>query len=361
MVDSLRAAVVGTGLIGGSILLRLRERGLDVAGWDPDAATRAEGRARGVAFPDALADAVRDRDVVFLCGPLSSLPETLRTVSGLTGPDCVLTDVGSTKGGIAAYAAAHGLTGRFVPGHPMAGTERAGLTAASPALFDGAAWVLCPTAAGLDRFRTLAALLVGVFGARIVPLDPDAHDAAAALASHLPHLLAGVLAATVAEADLRDAALGLAAGSFRDGTRVVGTPAARTVDMLLNNRDQVLAQLDRVTGLLDRYAAALRGGDAAALAGLQQRARGLRLALLDRELPAAAPRVFPRALPHDLPPALPRALPHDAEPADEARGAAADGELAYLLSLGAAGGYLTGCAVTDATVTYTAHLPAAPG
>ncbi|MDI5940195.1 prephenate dehydrogenase/arogenate dehydrogenase family protein, partial [Micromonospora sp. DH15] len=242
--------------------------------------------------------------------------------------------------------AGHGLTGRFVPGHPMAGTERAGLTAASPALFDGAAWVLCPTTAGLDRFRTLAALLVDVFGARIVPLDPDAHDAAAALASHLPHLLAGALAATVAEADLRDAALGLAAGSFRDGTRVVGTPAARTVDMLLNNRDQVLAQLDRVRGLLDRYAAALRGGDAAALVDLQQRARGLRLALLDRELPAAAPRTFPRTLP-----------PDDAEPDDAARGAAADGELAYLLSLGAAGGYLTGCAVTDATVTYAAHLP----
>ncbi|MDI5936952.1 prephenate dehydrogenase/arogenate dehydrogenase family protein, partial [Micromonospora sp. DH15] len=102
MVDSLRAAVVGTGLIGGSILLRLRERGVDVAGWDPDAATRAEGRARGIDFPDALADAVRDRDVVFLCGPLSSLPETLRTVGRLTGTDCVLTDVGSTKGGIAA-------------------------------------------------------------------------------------------------------------------------------------------------------------------------------------------------------------------------------------------------------------------
>ncbi|TDC61343.1 prephenate dehydrogenase/arogenate dehydrogenase family protein [Micromonospora sp. KC207] len=335
LVDRLRAAVVGTGLIGGSILLRLRERGIDVAGWDPDAATRAEGRSRGVSYPDALADAVRDRDVVFLCGPLSSLPGTLLTVSRWAGPDCVVTDVGSTKGGIAGYAAAHGLTDRFVPGHPMAGTERAGLTAAAPALFDGAAWVLCPTAAGIDRFRTLAALLIDVFGARVVPLEPDAHDAAAALASHLPHLLAGALAATVADTDLRDAVLGLAAGSFRDGTRVVGTPAARTVDMLLNNRAQVLAQLDRVAGLLDRYAAALRDGDAAALAALQQRARGLRLALLDRELPAATPRAFPL-------------------------GMAGEDELAYLLALGAAGGYLTGCEVTPGTVTYAAHLPAAP-
>ncbi|WP_413775621.1 prephenate dehydrogenase [Micromonospora sp. RTGN7] len=339
-----RAAVVGTGLIGGSVLLRLHERGLDVAGWDPDAATRAQGRARGIAFPDELADAVRDRDVVFLCGPLSSLPDTLLTVAEHTGPDCVITDVGSTKGGIAGFAAAHGLTDRFVPGHPMAGAERAGLTSADPGLLDGAAWVLCPTAEGVDRFRTLAALVVDVFGARVVPMAPDAHDAAAALASHVPHLLAGGLAGAVADSDLRDAVLGLAAGSFRDGTRVAATPATRTADMLLNNRDQILDQLARVTGILDQFAAALRAGDAATLVGHYQRARGLRLALLDRELSPVG-RDFPVGV----------AVRQPAERPD-----AVDGELAYLLSLGAAGGHLTGCRVAAGTVTYTGHLPTAP-
>ncbi|MGC4803633.1 prephenate dehydrogenase [Micromonospora sp. DT233] len=329
-----RAAVVGTGLIGGSVLLRLREAGLDVTGWDPDAATRAQGRAWGVAFPDELPEAVRDRDVVFLCGPLSRLPQTLLAVAGLAGGDCVLTDVGSTKGGIADFAAAHGLTGRFVPGHPMAGAERAGLAAADAGLLDAAAWVLCPTAAGLDRFRALAALVVDVFGARVVPMTPDAHDAAAALASHVPHLLAGSLAGAVADAGVRDAVLGLAAGSFRDGTRVAGTPAARTADMLLNNRAQVLDQLARVTGFLDQLAAALRAGDAAALVGHYQRARELRLTLLDRAL-SPADRQFP------------------------VDGAVAE-ELAYLLGLGAAGGHLTGCRVAGGTVTYTGHLPAAP-
>ncbi|NBE80647.1 prephenate dehydrogenase [Micromonospora rubida] len=329
-----RAAVVGTGLIGGSVLLRLHERGIDVTGWDPDTATRAEGRARGIPFPEELADAVRGRDVVFLCGPLSSLPETLLIVAKHTGPDCVLTDVGSTKGGIAGFAAANGLPDRFIPGHPMAGAARAGLTAAVPELFDGAAWVLCPAAAGIERFRTLAALVIDVFGARVVPMTPDAHDAAAALASHIPHLLAGSLAGAVADADLRDAVLGLAAGSFRDGTRVAGTPAARTADMLLNNRDQVLAQLGRVTGLLDQLAAALRAGDAAALVGHYERARGLRLALIDRELP---PVVRGFSLGGDV-----------------------DGELGYLLSLGAAGGHLTGCRVAAGTVTYTGHLPTTP-
>ncbi|MEO3780434.1 prephenate dehydrogenase/arogenate dehydrogenase family protein [Micromonospora sp. B11E3] len=326
-----RVAVVGTGLIGGSVLLRLHEHGTDVVGWDPDEATRVEGRARGVNFPEELADAVRDRDVVFLCGPLSTLPETLRTVTRHTRPGCVVTDVGSTKGAVAGHAAAYGLTDRFVPGHPMAGTERAGLTAAVPTLFDGAAWVLCPSAAGMAGFRTLAALVIDVFAARIVPMSADVHDAAAALASHIPHLLAGSLAGAVAGTELRDAVLGLAAGSFRDGTRVAGTPARRTADMLLNNREQVLAQLGRVTAFLDELAAALRAGDADALVAHYQRARGLRLALLGRTTRPAA-RSF-------------------------ALGAEADDELEYLLSLGSAGGYLTACRVADGEVAYTGHVP----
>ncbi|GAA2219415.1 prephenate dehydrogenase [Micromonospora olivasterospora] len=335
MVDSraLRAAVVGTGLIGGSVLLRLHEHGTDVTGWDPDDATRAEGRARGLRFPDELADAVRDRDVVFLCGPLSTLPEALRTVTRHTKPGCVVTDVGSTKGAVAAHAATYGLTDRFVPGHPMAGMERAGLGAAAPTLFDGAAWVLCPAAAGMAGFRTLAALIIDVFAARVVPMSPDVHDAVAALASHIPHLLAGSLAGAVAGTDLRDAVLGLAAGSFRDGTRVAGTPATRTADMLLNNREQVLAQLGRVTGFLDELAAALRADDAAALVAHYRRAQGLRLALLDR-----ATRPAPRSF---------------------ALGADVDDELEYLLSLGSSGGYLTACRVADGEVAYTGHLPPA--
>lgn len=338
MVDrpgrALRAAVVGTGLIGGSVLLRLHEHGTDVAGWDPDEATRVEGRARGVPFPDDLADAVRDRDVVFLCGPLSSLPDALLTVARHIGADCVVTDVGSTKGAVADRAAAYGLTGRFVPGHPMAGTERAGLASAVPTLFANASWVLCPAPAGLDAFRTLAALIIDVFAARVVPLSPQAHDAAAALASHVPHLLAGGLADAVAGSDLRDAVLRLAAGSFRDGTRVAATPAARTVDMLLNNREQVLAQLGRVTAVLDELAAALRVGDRDALVTHYRRANGLRQALSDQQTRPAA--------------------------RDFALGGQAEEELAYLLSLGSAGGYLTGCQVAGGRVRYVGHLPATP-
>ncbi|MGK5677342.1 prephenate dehydrogenase [Micromonospora sp. URMC 106] len=327
-----RAAVVGTGLIGGSILVRLHEAGVDVTGWDPDGATRAEGRRRGLAFADELAAAVRDRDLVFLCGPLPTLPDALVTVAGQAAEGCVITDVGSTKGGLADFAVAHGLTDRFVPGHPMAGTEQFGLTAAVPGLFEGAAWVLCPAPEGMAAFRLLAALVVDVFAARVVPMSASVHDSVVALSSHVPHLLAGSLAGAVSGSDVRDAVLGLAAGSFRDGTRVAGTPAKRTADMLLNNREQVVRQLDRVRAFLDELSAALVRDDLDALVDRYRRARDLRTALLDRELRASR-----------------REFPTGGDPADE---------LAYLLALGRAGGHLTDCRVGPDTVAYTGHLPA---
>ncbi|MFC0503322.1 prephenate dehydrogenase [Micromonospora costi] len=339
MVDGfagrLRVAVVGTGLIGGSILLRLHEAYPDVTAWDPDPQTRTEGRERGVRVLDDLGEAVRDRDVVFLAGPLPTLPETLLTVAKQTGDRCVVTDVGSTKGSVAAFAAAHGLTDRFVPGHPMAGTERSGLTAAVPALFDGAAWVLCPAPEGIGPFRTLAGLVVDVFSARVVPMSPAVHDSVVALSSHIPHLLAGSLAGAVAGTEIRDAVLGLAAGSFRDGTRVAGTPAKRTADMLFDNRDQVVRQLGRVSAFLDGLADALRRDDLPALVERYRQAQGLRDSLLARELEACR-KEFPVGGDHAA-------------------------EVAYLLELGAAGGFLTGCRTEGDVVTYTGHRPIGTG
>ncbi|MGB2571605.1 prephenate dehydrogenase [Micromonospora citrea] len=332
----LRAAVVGTGLIGGSVLLRLHAAGLDVTGWDPDGATRRRAREIGVPTVERLADAVADRDVVFLCGPLPTLPATLVEVAAATAEDCLLTDVGSTKAELAAFAAERGLTHRFVPGHPMAGTDRAGLTAAQPDLFHDAAWVLCPSPGpGLTAFRRLAALVMDVFAARVVPMAADRHDAVVALASHVPHLLAGALAGAAERSPLRDAVLALAAGSFSDGTRVAGTPPERTANMLLGNRAEVLAALDSVTAALDGLAAALRAGDRAALTARHAEGRDARVALAGR------PTVEVR-----------RSFPPDG----------GDEELRFLRELGAAGGYLDGCRSTGDGVEYSARrLAAEPG
>ncbi len=326
-----RAAVVGTGLIGGSVLLRLRDAGLDVAGWDPDPATRRYAAERGVAAPDALEEAVAGRDVVFLCGPLPSLAATLTRVAGATDDRCVLTDVGSIKADVATAATAQGLGHRFVPGHPMAGADRAGLAAASPDLLDGAAWVLCPGPAGMAAFRRLAVLLIDVFHARVVPMSAPEHDTAAALASHVPHLLAGALAGAVQRAALRDAVLALDAGSFTDGTRVAGGPPERTANMLLGNRDRVLAELGAVRSFLDELCDTLVAGDAGALTARLDEARAARAALSVRSYTTHR-REFPAAAEHA-------------------------GELAYLRELGAAGGHLTGCRLTAGAVSYTAQLP----
>ncbi|WP_330465401.1 prephenate dehydrogenase [Micromonospora zamorensis] len=329
-----RAAVIGTGLIGGSALLRLAEAGLDVVGWDPDPATRERAQDRGVVAPATIEQAVAGRDVVFLCGPLPTLAGTLALVAELTAPGCVLTDVGSTKVEVAEAADRLGLTDRFVPGHPMAGAESAGLSAASPTLLAGAAWVLCPApGTATDAFRWLTGLLVELFGARVVPMSASAHDSAAALASHVPHLLAGALAGATQRAPLRDAVLTLAAGSFSDGTRVAGTPAERTANMLLGNRDRVLHELDEVRAFLDGLAAALRAGDAPALIARYAEARAARSALSGRRL-AGQTREF--AVDGD----------HDAE-------------VTWLHGLGDVGGHLTGCQVGSGTVSYTAWLPVA--
>ncbi|TQJ24973.1 prephenate dehydrogenase [Micromonospora sp. A202] len=329
-----RAAVIGTGLIGGSALLRLAEAGLDVVGWDPDPTTRERAQDRGVVAPATIEQAVAGRDVVFLCGPLPTLAGTLALVAELTAPGCVLTDVGSTKVAVAAAADRLGLTDRFVPGHPMAGAESAGLTAASPTLLAGAAWVLCPApGTATDAFRWLTGLLVELFEARVVPMSASAHDSAAALASHVPHLLAGALAGATQRAPLRDAVLTLAAGSFSDGTRVAGTPAERTANMLLGNRDRVLHELDEVRAFLDGLAAALRADDAPALIARYAEARAARSALSGRRL-AGQTREFAVDGDHDV-------------------------EVTWLRGLGDVGGHLTGCQVGSGTVSYTAWLPVA--
>ncbi|MGW5671278.1 prephenate dehydrogenase [Micromonospora sp. NPDC003776] len=333
-VAGVRAAVVGTGLIGGSLLLRLRDAGLDVAGWDPDPVTRGHARRWGVACPDTVRAAVTGRDVVFLCGPLPTLPAMLAQVAAATPEHCVLTDVGSTKAEVAAAATAQGLGHRFVPGHPMAGADRAGPAAADPGLLAGAAWVLCPGPTGLAAFRRLAALLIDVFAARVVPMSAPEHDAAAALSSHVPHLLAAGLAGAVQRAELRDAVLSLAAGSFADGTRVAGGPPQRTANMLLGNRGRVLTGLAAVRAMLDELADALRAGDAAALTARLAEARAARVTLGERRFDVHQ-REFPAAVDHA-------------------------GELAYLRELGAAGGHVSGCRTNGGSVTYTARLPHLP-
>ena len=188
--------------------------------------------------------------------PLAAIPAVL---TALAGTDCpVLTDVGSVKAPVLAAARAAGVAARFVGGHPMAGTEHTGFAAADPALLDGAAWVLgVEDDTDLAAWLRTAALVTGT-GCRVVPATARAHDDAQARISGLPHLLACALA--VAGAAGGPLAGGLAAGSFRDGTRVAGSRPELIAALCDGNGPALAAVLDDTAARLAAASAALRAG-----------------------------------------------------------------------------------------------------
>jgi prephenate dehydrogenase len=253
-------AVIGLGLIGGSLLQALAVRGHRMVGFDADPATRATARtaaaraATGARWQVAgtIRDAIDHAELVVLAVPLPALPAVLRDMAGFRG---LVTDVTSVK------APVRDLTGDFayVGGHPMAGKETSGFRAADPALFAGCAWVLCiePGRTSLPDWLTLAELFTGL-GARVVPATADEHDRAVAAVSHVPHLLAAALTAAVADDPL---AAALAAGSFRDGTRVAATRPELIAAMCGGNAAAVGPALDAVRKTLDDLRAALDAPD----------------------------------------------------------------------------------------------------
>lgn len=244
-----RIAVLGLGLIGGSLLRRLDRA---ATGHDIDPDTRSLARAAGLTVVDTAAAAVAVADVVVLAVPLSALSAVVEQVRPALPPTAVLTDVGSVKAPPYDVLRRLGLAGRFVGGHPMAGTERSGFAASDPALFDGAAWVLClEPDTELDQWLAVARLCTGL-GARVVPATAAEHDAAVARISHLPHLLAAAVA--VGAAETGRLALALAAGSFADLTRVAAGRPELTAAMCTANRVQVEAAVAELRNRLEAEA-----------------------------------------------------------------------------------------------------------
>ncbi|MGZ4608072.1 MAG: prephenate dehydrogenase [Blastococcus sp.] len=234
-------AVVGLGQLGGSLAAALVASGRPVSGWDVDPEARHAAEARGVRITRELAG------VVVLAVPL---PVMATALDGLAvDPDATVTDLGSVKAPVlASVGAAFGK--RFVGGHPMCGTERSGHTAVEPALFTGARWALClEPDTDLRRWLRVAEVALAV-GAEVVPVTAAEHDDAVAAISHVPHLLAAALAA--AAGDAGPLALALAAGSFRDGTRVAGSDPAFVAAMVEGNAGPTAAALGRVQEQLAR-------------------------------------------------------------------------------------------------------------
>lgn len=240
-----RVGVVGLGLVGGSLARLLAARGVPVVGTDPHPATRDAARAAGLDVADDVPALCAARpDLVVLAVPLRALRAVAADLARHLGPDATVTDVGSVKGPVRRDVAAAGLGERYVGAHPMAGTEHSGFAASSADLLDGAPWALTVDATtDPARLATLLRLVTGPLGGTAAVLTDDLHDEATALVSHVPHVLATQLLNTVAGAPVRDLALGLSAGSFRDGTRVAMTDPRRTEAMVVGNAAWVVPAL----------------------------------------------------------------------------------------------------------------------
>ena len=234
-------SVVGLGQLGGSLAAALVAAGRPVSGWDADPAARDAAAARGVTISREPAG------VVVLAVPMPVLGTALADLT--LDPDATVTDLGSVKVPVVAeLGARHG--DRFVGGHPMCGTERSGHAATDPELFTGARWALClEPGTDLRRWLRVAEIALAV-GAEVVPVTAAEHDDAVAAISAVPHLLAAALAAAAGQAG--PLALALAAGSFRDGTRVIGSDPAFVTALVQGNAGPAAAALTRVRAQLDR-------------------------------------------------------------------------------------------------------------
>jgi len=282
----MRIALLGVGLIGGSVGLAARERlGAEIVGHDPSRRALEEALERGAVdrTTATAADALAGSSACFCCAPVGELPGLVAEALAAAPSDCVVTDVGSTKRAIAACARDE----RFVGGHPVAGAETAGVRHARADLFQDAAWYLTPSERSSGVLYERLHRLVTSLGARPVALDAETHDRLLATVSHLPHVLANVLVAQAADTATEEGEVLPAAGpSFRDATRVAGANTGIWTDIYLSNADAIAAEVDDTARRLGEVAAALRAGEADAIRGWNDAARAARTRLVDADLAA---------------------------------------------------------------------------
>jgi prephenate dehydrogenase len=265
-----RAEVIGTGLIGGSIGLALRARGWHVSGWDahPDLARRAaKAGALDAVGPDPSAS------ITFIATPAGAVIDEAK---GPLAEGRVVTDVAGIKGPIVAGLPQPG----FVGGHPMAGSEQEGIDGADADLFVGATWVLTPTSTtDAHAYATVNAIVTSL-GANVVAVPPARHDDLVAIVSHVPHLTAASLMNLAADTALEHGTLlRLAAGGFRDMTRIAAGHPGIWPDVCADNRDAIVSVIDQLVGALAEVRAIVADKDRDGLLNLLNRARDARINL----------------------------------------------------------------------------------
>ena len=291
-----RIALIGFGLIGGSIARAAREQGLagEIVTTARSAKTRARVKQLGVVdrVVETNADAVKDADLVILCIPVGACGPVAEQIAAHLRPGAIVSDVGSVKGAVAREMAPHIPQGvHFVPAHPVAGTEHSGPDSGFAELFINR-WCILTPPAGTDpkAVEKLRAFWAGM-GAKVETMTPDHHDLVLAITSHLPHLIAYTIVGTADElAQVTSSeVIKFSAGGFRDFTRIAASDPTMWRDVFLTNKDAVLEMLGTFNEDLSKLTRAIRRNDGEALYEHFARTRAIRRGIVEIGQDSAAP------------------------------------------------------------------------
>jgi cyclohexadieny/prephenate dehydrogenase len=282
-----RIAIIGLGLLGGSIGLAVQECLPDVhtTGYDADPATRARAAARGLVAQvcESAAEAAEGAQLVILCVPVGAMGAAAAELAGALAPGAVVSDVGSSKESV-AKALAEALPGvSIIPAHPVAGTERSGPDAGFASLFKQR-WCIITPPDGADpaKVAELSAFWQAL-GAKVEVMDAKHHDMVLAVTSHLPHLIAYTIVGTASDLEgvTEGEVIKYSAGGFRDFTRIAASDPTMWRDVFLTNKDAVLEMLQRFTEDLTALQRAIRLGDGDQLFDHFERTRAIRRSIIE--------------------------------------------------------------------------------
>jgi prephenate dehydrogenase len=273
--------VIGLGLMGGSLSSALVRNGFQVAGWDTDAATVTEAYRNGIInrLPENFQTAVAGSGLIFIATPVAAISGVIRSCLPYAAPETVFTDLGSIKGQVEKEVFSFLPDDYyFVPGHPMTGSERRGIAAVDPFLFENAAYII------IDHPRTPAGITAAVagvaktVGAHIIHMTAAEHDRIVGTVSHLPHIVAAVLAGTAGlTEEAHPGTLALAAGGFRDTTRVATGSPQLWEGIIRGNRRPIMEALQAFRDQVEAFCRILAADDREGLIRFLERAREVRL------------------------------------------------------------------------------------
>ncbi len=277
-----RLAVIGVGLIGGSLALSLKSKGAvnEVVGYSRSDEARQEALSLGIIdkAADSIAEAVVDADVVFVAVPMGAMASVFAEMSEHIRPEAIITDGGSAKAQVVSSAreALGDKFKQFVPGHPIAGTEKSGPAAAFATLYENHRIVLTPVSETDSAATAKIKMMWQLTGAEVLEMDVEHHDTVLAATSHLPHVLAFNLVGMLAQRDDCDEVLRYAAGGFRDFSRIASSDAVMWRDICLGNKQAILDLLDEFHQGINKIEQAIKEDDGEYLVEVFERAKKAR-------------------------------------------------------------------------------------